>query len=460
MFPSGFQRLLRPGIAVSALLPFFALSGCGGGGGGEPSPIPTGSGAIISQPGWTAPTPTRALTPKKWTFLVYLNAANDLERFAANDTNQMEQIGSTNDVNIVLQYKRIRYFDPDLDDTKNGDWTGTRRYYVTRDNDTEKINSPLLSQSSSIDMGRAQTLQEFVRWGVAAFPAERVCLVIWNHGAGWRSRSAGGSPITRGVSYDDVTGSAIDTIQIPGAINIDRKWDIVAFDSSLMQMAEVAYEIRNQASFIVGSEESPPGDGYYYDRLMANLTGNPNQTTRAFASFIAQDTLAAYTANTGITNITHSALDAAQVGAIAPAMNALGTALTAAQTTWGSQIASARRSSESYGDNRGGIDYTQNKDLVDFLDKLAPVGGTPAVNNPGVVSAVQGVRNVLAGAIISNARGTGHPRSNGLAIYIPSPTQFLATEEQQNDGFGQPYGALSFSQAAPAWRNFLQTGPP
>jgi hypothetical protein len=70
------------------------------------------------------------------------------------------------------------------------------------------------------------------------------------------------------------------------------------------------------------------------------------------------------------------------------------------------------------------------------------------------------VRSALSTIIVSNANGARHPRSNGLAIYIPSPLQYAATEEQQNAGFGQPYSALSFTKAAPAWRNFLQTGPP
>jgi hypothetical protein len=248
-----------------------------------------------------------------------------------------------------------------------------------------------------------------------------------------------------------VTGSHIDTIELPGAINIGRKWDIVSFDSSLMQMVEVAYEIRDQASYIVGSEESPPGTGYRYDRLMRNLTENPGQAPRTFASFIAQDTLAAYGAGS---NITHSALDASQVGALAPVLNQLGAALSAAQGTWGSQIATARRAAESY-------DYSQNKDLTDFLDQMAPVGGTPRVNDAGVLTAIQGVRSALNAVILTNANGAQHPRSRGLAIFIPSPAQYVTIERQQvEEGFGQPYSALSFAQAAPAWRNFLQTGPP
>ncbi|MES2465344.1 MAG: clostripain-related cysteine peptidase, partial [Armatimonadota bacterium] len=219
------------------------------------------------------------------------------------------------------------------------------------------------------------------------------------------------------------------------------------------QMVEVAYEIRDKASYIVGSEESPPDRGYFYNRLMQNLTESPEQSPRTFASFIAQDTLAAYGSDPDpIFSITQSVLEASQVGALAPALNQLGASLSAAQPAWATQIANARRGAENYG-------YIENRDLTDFLNNLAPVGGTPTVNDAGVLASIQGVRTALGTTIITNANGSGHPRSRGLAIYLPSPSQYIATEEAQEDGYGQPYRALSFTKAAPAWRNFLQTGP-
>src|SRR5207249_2834038 len=45
-------------------------------------------------------------TRAKWTFLVYLDAANNLRDFGPLNFNQMEQVGSTADVNIVVQWKQ------------------------------------------------------------------------------------------------------------------------------------------------------------------------------------------------------------------------------------------------------------------------------------------------------------------------------------------------------------------
>ena len=70
----------------------------------------------------------------KWTFMVYMAADNDLEPEAINDLNEMELIGSTDDVNILVQIDRIYgYVSPDPD------WTLTRRYRVTKDSNTAVI---------------------------------------------------------------------------------------------------------------------------------------------------------------------------------------------------------------------------------------------------------------------------------------------------------------------------------
>jgi hypothetical protein len=443
------------GIAAFSALAL--ISGCGSGGGstsGSPTPAPTGlstSGRLVDQPGWAINSkvgPTHQQAQKKWTFLVFMNGANDLEEFGSLNMNQMEQIGSTNDINLVVQFKRYanRY------DTSNGNWGDTRRFYVTKDNNQFQVNSMLLSQRDNLDMGQAATLQNFVQWGLDTFPAERYCLVVWNHGAGWRSAKT--NRVTRGVSYDDVTGSHIDTIDIPAAIDMGsgRKWDVLAFDSSLMQMLEVAYEVRNKATYIVGSEESPPGEGYPYDRFISNLAANPNMSPRDFAIDIVQQTINDYGVNS---NTTQSVLDASKVADIVGPIDDLGAALLSVKGTYSSEIVFARDNAENY-------DYPTYHDILDFLRLLTePLPGdiAPPVNNQPVLNAAQRVRTAVQAAIIKNVNGSLHPRSNGLSIFLPSPTQYKDIDIDQANGFGQRYGELSFTKAAPNWQSFLVNGP-
>ena len=156
---------------------------------------PTPSGEPLKGDGEDRSSPSnRALA--KWTYLVYMSADNNLEDEAILNFNQMEEVGSSEDVTIVIQLDRS----PDWDET-NGDWTGTRRYYVLQDTDTELINSTLVEDMGEVDMGNADNLRDFVVWGVTNYPAERYYLDIWGHGGGWRD----------GTCNDYTSGSVIDT---------------------------------------------------------------------------------------------------------------------------------------------------------------------------------------------------------------------------------------------------------
>jgi hypothetical protein len=67
-------------------------------------------------------------TPKMWTVLVYQAGDNDLEDALIKDFNEMERVGSDDNINIVALLDRSPRYD-----TSNGNWSTTRRYYITRD---------------------------------------------------------------------------------------------------------------------------------------------------------------------------------------------------------------------------------------------------------------------------------------------------------------------------------------
>jgi hypothetical protein len=437
------RRALLPATAALAA----GLAGCGGS-------SDTGT-PLVTQPGWTVTRTAPVYGSKPWTFLVYLNGANNLDADGVVNVNQMEQVGSNANLNVVVQWKRL------------SGWNGaTRRYFVTHDSDASTIGSTLLSSRGDADMGRAQTLQEFVQWGVHAFPAQHYCLMLWDHGAGWRAQKvsatrATGLPLGRGISYDDLTRSHIDTTQIPAAIHVGGgfHWDLLAMDASLMQMAEVDYEMRDEVRYIVASEESPSELGYPYDKFLADLTANPTWDGKAFGIDIAQKTLVLYGPTS---DATQSVVDAGQLAALAPAVDALGGALTAAQSANGPAIARARDSAESVfsGDYSG--DY---RDLTDFAHLLIDANnGLTPITDAGVVNAVHGVEGALTAAVVYNAHGNQHPHMNGLTIFLPTPTRYAAIDHEQATGTGPGgsavrYTDLAFTRAAPNWASFLANGP-
>lgn len=420
-----------------------ALAGCGGGGTPIPPTVdPTDGGRVVAQPGWTVQKSVGVQPRKKWTVLVYINGANDLETYGVLNMNQMEKVGSTADINIITQFKRIggRY------DSTNGDWSDTRRFYVRRDGDDATINSYLLSQRTGVDMGNPTTLQEFISWGVETFPAEHYNLVIWNHGAGWRSVKV--SKTTRGVSYDDTTSNHIDTIALPSAIAHPegKKWDLLTVDCSLMQMIEVLYEWRNTADYIVGSEESPPGEGYIYDVTLGKLASNPSMDGKALGIAYADDAATRFANQYGITQ---SVIDTTKVAPIVSALNSLGATLMSLKTSFATEIGLARDEAQSY-------EYLENKDMLHFLDRLEV-----RVNDAELKQKTAAVRAAAKAAIVHNVTTKQFtPSSQGIAVFIPTPNRYRIIDIEQANGFGQRYSLLKLSQDAGNWQSFLAAGPP
>jgi hypothetical protein len=443
-----------------------SIGGCSGGGGRvQPSPDPPGPcESAPAQPGWTVNSSVCSNRVKKWTVLNYMNGANDLEEFMTTNVNQMEKVGTTADVNLVVQYKRIsprtggngvnRY-----DDTSSGNWDDTRRFVIDRDSNMSEITSPVVSQRPDCDMGDKASLQEFIEWGVKAFPAENYILIVGNHGSGWRSIGSRSKAVSRGLSYDDTTSNYISTLEMPDAIDLGRvlpgrRWNAFLMDCSLMQMLEVAHEIEGKCDYLVGSEESPPGSGYPYDRFLTTLVNNPAISSRDFALNVIDETWAELGSNS---NMTQSVLDMSKVPAIAPELNSLGTSLMGAKATWGSAISDARRLADNY-------DYPENRDLVDFCRRLTetPTGQTaPRVNDPAVISSAGRVKAAVQNAVIRSYAGSnGNADSNGLAVFLPTPSRYLSIDiDSANLGRGHRFSELAITRAAPGWQNFLASGP-
>ena len=135
----------------------------------------------------------------EWTVMVYLAADNNLEAAGLTDLNEMEQAGSTDEVNILVELDRAHGYS-----TADGDWKGARRYRVEADSDWDTINSPVAVDLGEVDSGAPETFIDFIRWGVENYPAEKYAFIIWNHGWSWSMAPASGR---KGIASDDHSGS-------------------------------------------------------------------------------------------------------------------------------------------------------------------------------------------------------------------------------------------------------------
>ena len=113
--------------------------------------------------------------------MLYQDADDEvLEQDVFTDFNEAERVGSTDQVHIVAQLDRFNGAF-----TGDGNWTSTRRYYVTKDNDLTAIHSQLVADLGELNMSDPATLVDFATWAIKTFPADHYVLILSDHGMGW-----------------------------------------------------------------------------------------------------------------------------------------------------------------------------------------------------------------------------------------------------------------------------------
>lgn len=323
------------------------------------------------------------------------------------------------------------------------------------------------------DMGAYQTLQNFIAWGEANYPADNYALVIWDHGSGWfpiyRTIKVRGKAVQvrtarrRAVSFDDQTAYEIETWELPQALASEtRPFDLIAIDCSLQGMVEIAHELRNNGKVLCASEESPPGEGYPYNVWLNDLK-NGGANACAVGQSILKDFFNEYPSSTD--DITQSMVDLTQMNNVATGIEALAKSLNSNITSQAAVYAAARIEAHDYAPTEG---YQDNHDLYNYLGYILngvsdssqglDVGGT---TNAGLRQAATNLQSLITGpngAVMMNARGATQVYSNGLALYIPPSSTYLGSDfTPSGDTTQQDYLKLSLVQAgaAPDWNTFL-----
>ena len=336
----------------------------------------------------------------EWTVMVYLDSDNNLESAGINDINEMEMVGSTTEVNIVVQADRIPGYD-----ISNSNWTTTRRYYITQDSNPILINSEF-NDLGELNMGDPDTLVDFASWAVSSYPAKKYLLVIWNHGGGFRSPAY----TAKDIAWDDTNGG--DKITMPEledalfAISnqMGKNIDIVGMDACYMAMIEVAYQIKDYADILVTSEESEPNDGWPYDTILGELSGNPLISPEQLSADIVDKYIYSYP----FEEVTQSAIDLSYIDSLASQLSNLALAIMDDSLTPKGVYIDAACSSQYYGDP----DFI---DLYDFCDKIFDHSNSLEIKIMAII-----IQQTLSSTVInSDYSGWGVSGSKGLSIYFP-----------------------------------------
>ncbi|MBA3045765.1 MAG: hypothetical protein FP824_06085, partial [Euryarchaeota archaeon] len=222
---------------------------------------------VTNQPAPTALAPSR-LPPKKWTYICYLDADNNLDSFGYEDANEMEMIGSDADVNIVVLF----------DGMNNGD---SKAWYIEQDAIPATITSPEIALTdinpgwgTELNMGDPQTAIDWVNYVYANYPADRYMWDMWNHGGSWNW----------GMCSDDTNGgdnlASLEVREIYETLRIDNNklklFDVAGYDECLMSDVSTDYDEIPYIDYICNSEDSIAGDGWEYNLVLGPLAANPD----------------------------------------------------------------------------------------------------------------------------------------------------------------------------------------
>jgi hypothetical protein len=364
---------------------------------------------------------------KEWTFLLFLNGNNNLDDYGAFNINQMEEVGSTTQLNMVVQWASLSA-------------NKTQRLLVQKDTDKNKVTSPIVQNMGQVDMGDYRNLVSFVKWGVENYPAKHYMIAVWNHGNGWHLMNAGGGIQTNDISYDDNTGNKITTEQLGLAMAeaakiIGHKVDVYGSDACLMAMGEVAAEMKDSVEFFVGSEDLEPGYGWPYNTWMKRWAGNASASAKDVSVYLTEEYLKAYSGGIyGTTDVTFSAMNLFHLDALMNSVKGLSNSLANLSPTDLKTTKTAVDSTQSY--------YLDDyKDLGDLIVRLQ---GAKIQLNSDVLTAVQ---QSIGSLIVANG-GTGmFEGSQGIAIWMP-------TQDYQLSAYRDRYSKLQFNQAT-GWLGFL-----
>lgn len=392
--PGFSARVLYASAALGAM---WLLAACGGGGGDGPSLAPS--------------LPVQA----KWTYMVYIAADNNLSQAAIGDLNEMESVGSTANVNIVVQVEFSQ--NQSFGGNPFPDSSATRRGRIVRET-TDAMSNSLTAMPSNVDMADPNTLRDFIQYAATNYPADHYALVLWSHGAGWKAQPVG-SPI-RGALQDATSDTFMSLADIATAIaDAGVPLDIVNFDACLMAMYEVAYELRSAARYLVASEEVEPGDGDPYELILGDLTATPAMTAEQLATAIVNRYDESYETITRDV-VTKSAYDLTQMTTLDAQLRDLADALR-------DNIATERVNIQTARDATLEFQVYSYRDLGEFLQRLENL-----TSNAALKTKIATVRATLLAGVVANQTGPSDDAriasATGMAIFLPKKNEVSPEE--------------------------------
>ena len=399
--------------------------------------------------------------PKKWNFIVYIAGNNNLHRFALWNLKQMLQVGSNDNINILVQV--------DQWGKKN-----TTRYYIAR-NEAQIVDSYITTASNA--SGTTQSLFDCAKWAIKSYQADHHAIIVWNHGAGavdphiWgRLMPTQHDPlyvfneetclleidrkalIKKAIGFNETFETYLSNQELTSVLSTisekllgGKKIEILGMDACYMSMIEVASQIKNSVHFMVGSEDLEPGPGWNYQYVLEPFLRS-SLSPHDFACHIVKSYEKEY--KHVISDYTQSAIDMSKLTTLEENVNLVALSLLNLLSAPGNETVFLTiqkiRQSNLYTTAFYNANYI---DLQHFYKSLLGNMGARAIHSPLSLIEIleQNLRvgiDLINKACIANVRGPAFTNANGISIYFPTRS------------IHDSYPKTIFAQTT-SWLNFL-----
>lgn len=356
---------------------------------------------------------------KKWCFLTYIAGDNDLSDAGLKDVIEMCAEGASPELFIGVEIDTY------------GEYTGSIRYEIPEVDWSGHAYRKVIERLEERDSGDPQTIKDFLKWGFNRYHAEDYVVVIWSHGSGFRAQR-------KNIAYDDF-GSSLNMLEIEWAIkesgiSKDKKIKILGFDACLMSMLEIAYHFKDQVEIIVGSQQTEPADGWPYDKVIHKI--KTSDCAYTLAKSIVHTYIKSYR-NTGIQNLTQSAIDTKKVDKAFQALNHLSSLLIKHINDIRGQLIVIRYTIQYF-------DMADYIDAIHFAELIAEQMEPPEIQAAALVFIKKTKKCIIA----NKTKGFQLENANGLSLWFPGNADLYFNNRAE-------YVALNFAKKYPNWINFL-----
>ncbi|MBU1668694.1 peptidoglycan-binding protein [bacterium] len=438
----------------------------------------------------------------KTNLMVFIAGDNDLDTFGTTDIEEMMSVSDTGDDLCILVQQDQSVLARD---------SGTKRFVIRHGIKEETLH---LGETNT---GDANTLTEFLQWGLENYDADRNIVVLWNHGGGTRDEEYGaynnnettienisrvrlaplragtaatiravnpnptlanqasffpqelrlkrieglmkaykesrGEPATplleveaKSILFDDESRDFLDNLELKRVFeDLGEKIDIVGFDACLMGMMEVAYQLKDHAEIVVGSEELEPGKGWDYAAIVSYLVNNPTASNEDISKEIIRSFIASY-ANQNSLKVTLSSIRTDKLDHVVCLMDRFAHSILRNESNVRGALLSIVDKTETF-------DYVNKEQIYRDLAHFVALTKAHYVNNPEIVSSADELLVGLNELIVDN-KTKNFNNAHGLSVYLPLVPNM--------SGFAiAVFSALEINQAdaAPHWlKLFKQIG--